>query len=294
MIIVVKSMTGFGRGEYVSNDRKMTVEIKSVNHRYCDINVRMPKKISFLENDIRNFVKKRISRGKVDIFVSYEDNSEGNECIKINEDLIKQYLKYFDVISQEFQLENDIKVSNITRYPEVITIEEQEINEELLWNILENALNTAIEKLISTRTTEGELLKKDIIKKLDSINGLVQNIKTRAPYVIEEYKEKLENRINDLLNSTIDEARLAVEVAIYADKCCVDEEMVRLESHIEHMRRTLNKEIPIGRKLDFLLQEMNRESNTILSKSSDIEISTNGLELKTEIEKIREQIQNIE
>ncbi|GKX31682.1 hypothetical protein SH1V18_41620 [Vallitalea longa] len=291
---MVKSMTGFGRGENVSNDRKMTVEIKSVNHRYCDINIRMPKKISFLENDIRNFVKKKISRGKVDIFVSYEDNSEGNECIKINEDLIEQYLKYFDVISKKFQLENDIKVSNITRYPEVITIEEQEINEELLWDILENALNTAIEKLISTRITEGELLKSDIIKKLDNINKLVKNIKTRAPYVIEEYKEKLENRINDLLNSTIDEARLAVEVAIYADKCCVDEEIVRLESHVEHMRRTLNKEIPIGRKLDFLLQEMNRESNTILSKSSDIEISTNGLELKTEIEKIREQIQNIE
>ncbi|GMQ61336.1 YicC/YloC family endoribonuclease [Vallitalea maricola] len=291
---MVKSMTGFGRGEYVSNDRKMTVEIKSVNHRYCDINVRMPKKISFLENNIRNFVKKKVSRGKVDIFISYEDNSEGNECIKLNEDLIGQYLKYFDIISEKFELDNDIKVSNITRYPEVITIEEQDVDEELLWNLMEKALTIAIEKLISTRTTEGELLKKDIIQKLDTINNLVSNIKTRAPYVIEEYKVKLENRINDLLNSTIDEARLAVEVAIFADKCCVDEEIVRLESHIEHMRRTLDKDIPIGRKLDFLLQEMNRESNTILSKSNDIEVSTNGLELKTEIEKIREQIQNIE
>ncbi|GMQ56888.1 YicC family protein [Vallitalea sediminicola] len=291
---MVKSMTGFGRGEYVSNDRKMTVEIKSVNHRYCDINVRMPKKISFLENNIRTFVKKRVSRGKVDIFISYEDNSEGNECIKLNEDLIGQYLKYFDIISEKFELDNDIKVSNITRYPEVITIEEQDVDEELLWNIMEKALSIAIDKLIATRTTEGELLKSDIIKKLDTINNLVAGIKTRAPYVIEEYKVKLENRINDLLNSTIDEARLAVEVAIYADKCCVDEEIVRLESHIEHMRRTLNKDIPIGRKLDFLLQEMNRESNTILSKSNDIEVSTNGLELKTEIEKIREQIQNIE
>lgn len=291
---MVKSMTGFGRGEYVSNDRKMTVEIKSVNHRYCDINVRMPKKISFLENNIRNFVKKKVSRGKVDIFISYEDNSEGNECIKLNEDLIGQYLKYFDIISEKFELDNDIRVSNITRYPEVITIEEQDVDEELLWNLMEKALTIAIEKLISTRTTEGELLKKDIIQKLDSINKLVSNIKTRAPYVIEEYKVKLENRINDLLSSTIDEARLAVEVAIFADKCCVDEEIVRLESHIEHMRRTLDKDIPIGRKLDFLLQEMNRESNTILSKSNDIEVSTNGLELKTEIEKIREQIQNIE
>ncbi|QUH27439.1 YicC/YloC family endoribonuclease [Vallitalea guaymasensis] len=291
---MVKSMTGFGRGEYVSNDRKMTVEIKSVNHRYCDINVRMPKKISFLENNIRNFVKKKVSRGKVDIFISYEDNSEGNECIKLNEDLIGQYLKYFDIISEKFELDNDIRVSNITRYPEVITIEEQDVDEELLWNLMEKALTIAIEKLISTRTTEGELLKKDIIQKLDTINNLVSNIKTRAPYVIEEYKVKLENRINDLLSSTIDEARLAVEVAIFADKCCVDEEIVRLESHIEHMRRTLDKDIPIGRKLDFLLQEMNRESNTILSKSNDIEVSTNGLELKTEIEKIREQIQNIE
>ncbi|MCT4687360.1 YicC/YloC family endoribonuclease [Vallitalea sp.] len=291
---MVKSMTGFGRGEYVSNDRKMTIEIKSVNHRYCDINVRMPKKISFLENSIRNFVKKKVSRGKVDIFISYEDNSEGNECIKLNEDLIGQYLKYFDIISKKFKLDNDIKVSNITRYPEVIAIEEQDVDEELLWNLMKRALTIAIENLISTRTTEGELLKKDIIQKLDTINNLVSNIKTRAPYVIEEYKVKLENRISDLLNSSIDEARLAVEVAIFADKCCVDEEIVRLESHIEHMRRTLEKGIPIGRKLDFLLQEMNRESNTILSKSNDIEVSTNGLELKTEIEKIREQIQNIE
>jgi uncharacterized protein (TIGR00255 family) len=287
-------MTGFGRGEYVSDDRKMTVEIKSVNHRYCDINIRMPKKISFLESKIRNFVKQKISRGKVDIFVSYEDNSEGNECIKINEELIGQYLRYFEIISEKFELDNDIRVSNITRYPEVITIEEQDVDEELLWNLMEKALTIAIEKLISTRIIEGELLKKDIINKLDTINELVSNIRTRAPYVVEEYRAKLENRINDLLSSTIDEARLAVEVAIFADKCCVDEEIVRLESHIEHMRRTLDNDIPIGRKLDFLLQEMNRESNTILSKSNDIEVSTNGLELKTQIEKIREQIQNIE
>jgi uncharacterized protein (TIGR00255 family) len=287
-------MTGFGRGEYVSNDRKMTVEIKSVNHRYCDINIRMPKKISFLENNIRNYIKQRISRGKIDIYISYEDNSEGNECIKLNEDLISQYLKYFEIISEKYGLDNDIKVSHMTRYPDVITLEEQQMDEELLWDIMHHAVEIAVDKLIETRATEGELLKKDIIQKLNTINTLVQNIKERAPYVVEEYKIKLENRINELLKNSIDESRLAVEVAIFADKCCVDEEIVRLESHIEHMKETLDKNIPIGRKLDFLLQEMNRESNTILSKSNDVTISNNGLELKTEIEKIREQIQNIE
>jgi uncharacterized protein (TIGR00255 family) len=287
-------MTGFGRGEYLSHDRKMTVEIKSVNHRYCDINIRMPKKISFLENNIRTYIKQNISRGKVDVYISYEDNSEGNECIKFNEDLIVQYLKYFNEISDKFNLENDIKVSNLTRYPEVIKLEEQKADEELLWDILKKSLEIAVDKLISTRKTEGELLKNDIITKLDSISELVDNIKLRAPFVVEEYKQKLQARINELLNHVIDEARLAMEVAVFADKCCVDEEIVRLESHVQHMRQTLNKDIPIGRKLDFLLQEMNRESNTILSKSNDIEISNNGLELKTEIEKIREQIQNIE
>jgi uncharacterized protein (TIGR00255 family) len=287
-------MTGFGRGEYVSNDRKMTVEIKSVNHRYCDINIRMPKKISFLENNIRNYIKQRISRGKIDIYISYEDNSEGNECIKLNEDLISQYLKYFEIISEKYGLDNDIKVSHMTRYPDVITLEEQQMDEELLWDIMQHAVEIAVDKLIETRATEGELLKKDIIQKLNTISTLVQNIKERAPYVVEEYKIKLENRINELLKNSIDESRLAVEVAIFADKCCVDEEIVRLESHIEHMKETLDKNIPIGRKLDFLLQEMNRESNTILSKSNDVTISNNGLELKTEIEKIREQIQNIE
>jgi uncharacterized protein (TIGR00255 family) len=287
-------MTGFGRGEYLSHDRKMTVEIKSVNHRYCDINIRMPKKISFLENNIRTYIKQNISRGKVDVYISYEDNSEGNECIKFNEDLIVQYLKYFNEISDKFNLENDIKVSNLTRYPEVIKLEEQKADEELLWDILKKSLEIAVDKLISTRKTEGELLKNDIITKLDCISELVDNIKLRAPFVVEEYKQKLQARINELLNHVIDEARLAMEVAVFADKCCVDEEIVRLESHVQHMTQTLNKDIPIGRKLDFLLQEMNRESNTILSKSNDIEISNNGLELKTEIEKIREQIQNIE
>lgn len=290
----MKSMTGFGRGEYLSHDRKMTVEIKSVNHRYCDINIRMPKKISFLENNIRTYIKQNISRGKVDVYISYEDNSEGNECIKFNEDLIVQYLKYFNEISDKFNLENDIKVSNLTRYPEVIKLEEQKADEELLWDILKKSLEIAVDKLISTRKTEGELLKNDIITKLDCISELVDNIKLRAPFVVEEYKQKLQARINELLNHVIDEARLAMEVAVFADKCCVDEEIVRLESHVQHMTQTLNKDIPIGRKLDFLLQEMNRESNTILSKSNDIEISNNGLELKTEIEKIREQIQNIE
>lgn len=292
---MVKSMTGFGRGEYTANERKMTVELKSVNHRYCDINIRMPRKISFFENDIRNYVKKKVSRGKIDIYISYEDNSEGNEGIFFNEDLARQYLKHFDYIAASFDLENDIRVSQLTKYPDVLKIEEQDPDEELLWNTLKDALDIAIEKLIEARTIEGESLKADILGKLLLIEEAINNINIKSPCVINDYKVKLENRINELLNnSAIDESRLATEVAIIADKCCIDEETVRLTSHVNHMRKTLDLNIPIGRKLDFLAQEMNREANTILSKANDIHISNYALELKTEIEKIREQIQNIE
>lgn len=292
---MTRSMTGFGRGEFLQDNRKMTVEIKSVNHRYCDINVRMPRKISFLENDVRNYIKNKLSRGKIDVYISYEDQSEKKESIKFNEELTKEYLSYFDYITKTFGLENDIKVSHMTRYPDVLSIEEQQEDEELLWTILSSAVDIAIEKMITTRETEGQLLKKDIIQKLDNMLEVLSLIKEKTPLVVEEYKNRLETRINEMLtNSNIDETRLAMEVAIYADKSCIDEEIVRLESHIEHFKKTFKTNQPIGRKLDFLSQEMNREANTILSKTNSINISNQAIELKTEIEKIREQIQNIE
>jgi uncharacterized protein (TIGR00255 family) len=288
-------MTGFGRGEYIQDDRKFTIEIKSVNHRYCDINVRMPRKISFLENNVRNYIKNKLSRGKVDVYISYEDHSEKKDNIRFNEELTKEYLSHFEYISNTFNLDNDIKVSHMTRYPDVLTIEEQQDDEDVLWNILSKAIEIAITKMISTRETEGELLKKDIIYKLNNMIEELNIIKEKTPLVVEEYKLKLESRINELMdNVTIDESRLAMEVAVFADKSCIDEEIVRLESHIQHFKNTFDTNQPIGRKLDFLAQEMNREANTILSKANSINISNQAIELKTEIEKIREQIQNIE
>lgn len=288
-------MTGFGRGEFEKDKKKITVEMKSVNHRYCEVNVRMPRKLGFLENEVRSYVKQKLSRGKIDLFISYEDNSEKVENLRFNSELAKEYLKYFELISDEFNLENDIKVSHMSRYPDVLTIEEQEDDQEELWGILKGALNNSINQLIKTREVEGELLKEDILKKLETMLNVLSIIKEKSPLIVSAYKEKLEARIKDLLeNITIEESRLAVEVAIFADKACIDEEIVRLVSHIEHMKNSFNTNEPIGRKLDFLTQEMNREANTILSKANAIDISNQALDLKTEIEKIREQIQNIE
>ncbi len=292
---MIYSMTGFGRGEFTENDRKMIVEMKSVNHRYCDVNVRLPRKLNFLENDIKAFVKKKLSRGKVDLFINYEDNSEKQESIRFNESLAREYMSYFKKMAETFDIRNDVAVSHISRYPDVLVIEEQGDDEDLLWSLMAGALNLAVEKMINTRMTEGELLKKDIFGKLDIMTNALVEIDKQSPQVVADYKLKLENRIAELMdNVAVDAERLSVEVAIFADKCCIDEEIVRLRSHIEHMTNTLALSQPIGRKLDFLAQEMNREANTILSKANSILISNHALELKTEIEKIREQIQNIE
>ncbi|MBC7959373.1 MAG: YicC family protein [Vallitaleaceae bacterium] len=292
---MIKSMTGFGRGEFEKDNKKITIEMKSVNHRYCEVSVRMPRKLGFLENEVRSYVKQKLSRGKIDLYISYEDNSDQQENIKFNGELAREYMKYFSIISKEFGLENDIKVSHMSRYPDVLVVEEKEDDQEELWSILKGALEDATLKMISTRSIEGELLKDDILDKLNGMLAALFIIKEKTPLIVAAYKEKLAARINDLLdNVTIDESRLAVEVAIFADKSCIDEEIVRLSSHIEHMKSSLTSTQPIGRKLDFLTQEMNREANTILSKANAIDISNQALDLKTEIEKIREQIQNIE
>lgn len=292
---MIYSMTGFGRGEYTEHDRKIIVEMKSVNHRYCDVNVRLPRKLIFLENDIKAYVKKKLSRGKVDVFITYEDNSDKQESIRFNESLAGEYMNYFHRMAEKFDIINDISVSHLSRYPDVLTLEEQGDDEELLWKIMQSALALSVEKMMFTRATEGELLRKDIFGKLNLMTSALDEIEKQAPHVVTEYRNKLEARLQELMNNvSVDEERLAVEVAVFADKCCIDEEIVRLRSHIEHMTSTLNLDQPIGRKLDFLAQEMNREANTILSKANSILISNHALELKTEIEKIREQIQNIE
>ncbi len=292
---MIKSMTGFGRCEVQKDSRKFTVELKSVNHRYLDVNIRMPKKLNFFETAIRTLLKSYANRGKVDIFITYEDLSQTQVSVKYNAALAAEYMKYLKQMEDEFGLENDVRVSTLSRYPEVFTMEEQSEDEEELWNGLKEALEGAFTQFVETRKTEGENLKKDITSKLDLLSEQIGFIEERSPQIVAEYRAKLEDKMKELLADTqIEESRIASEVILFADKICTDEEVVRLKSHISHMRNTLEEKDEIGRKLDFIAQEMNREANTILSKANDIEVSDRAISLKTEIEKIREQIQNIE
>lgn len=293
---MIKSMTGFGRCELADGERKYTIEMKGVNHRYLDVNIRMPKKLNFFETAIRNLLKQSVSRGKVDIFITYEDLSESQAVLKYNQSLAKEYLDCLKQMEESFGLENDIRVSTLSRYPEVLTMEEQALDEEEIWGGLKKAIEGALEQFVETRKMEGENLKKDILNKLDGMLKLVAYIEERSPEIIKEYRQKLEEKVKEILeDSQIDDGRIAAEVIIFADKICTDEEVVRLKSHIGHMKEVLeSEETGIGRKLDFIAQEMNREANTILSKANDLEVSNCGIDLKTEIEKVREQIQNIE
>ena len=292
---MIKSMTGFGRCEIAGKDRKLTVEMKSVNHRYLDVAIKMPKKFNFFESAIRTELKNYISRGKVDVFITCEDYSEDSGSLKYNKALAKEYLTYLRQMAEELELDNDIRVSTLSRYPDVFVMEEQNIDEEELWKDLQSAIKGAAENFVKTRIVEGENLLKDLNVKLDTMLAHVDFITERSPKLIQEYKEKLREKVRELLEDVqIDESRLYMEVTIFADKVCVDEELVRLRSHVESTKKELAGGGSIGRKLDFIAQEMNREANTILSKSTDLEISNCAIELKTEIEKVREQIQNIE
>lgn len=289
-------MTGFGRCEVSEGDRKFTVEMKGVNHRYLDANIRMPKKLNFFDSAIRTVLKQYVTRGKVDIFITYEDFTENQVALKYNESLAKEYLDAFKKMEETFGLENDIRVSTVSRCPEVLTMEEQSADEDELWKGLKKTLEGALKQFVETRGIEGENLKNDIIAKLDGMSEKVACIEVRSPEIVAEYRAKLEEKVKELLADTqMDEGRIATEVVIFADKICTDEEVVRLKSHIAHMKETFaTEENGIGRKLDFIAQEMNREANTILSKANDIEVSNYAIDLKTEIEKVREQIQNIE
>lgn len=292
---MIKSMTGFGRCEFTDEKRKFTVELKSVNHRYLDVNIKMPKKLNFFESSIRALLKEYIERGKVDVYITYEDYTEDNYALKYNSALAAQYLDYLNRMAEEFGLENDIRVSNLSRYPDVLVMEEQDVDEKELWDGLERALRGACEQFVASRIKEGENLKVDLIDKLDHMISYVDFIEKRSPQIMEEYRKRLEDKIKEILGDRqMDDGRIATEVTIYADKVCVDEETVRLRSHINTTKDTLLEGGSIGRKLDFIAQEMNREANTILSKANNMEISDTGINLKTSIEKVREQIQNIE
>ncbi len=292
---MIKSMTGFGRAEVADADRKFIVEIKSVNHRYLDFNIRMPKKFCFFENAIRNTLKEYMQRGKVDVYITYEDYTQSRISLRYNSEIAGQYLQYLKQMGEEFQLENDIRVSTLSRYPEVLTMEDVDMDEEELWIVLEKAVREAAQQFAASRSLEGESLQSDILSKLEYLDSQVELVVQRGPEILKEYRAKLENKMRELLENTqIDENRIAAEVVLFADKMCTDEETVRLRSHIKNMAGALKDGKGIGRKLDFIAQEMNREANTILSKANDLETSNIAIELKTEIEKIREQIQNIE
>ncbi len=293
---MVRSMTGFGRGNCNESGKEFTVEIKSVNHRYIDFYIKLPRQIAYLEERVREVVAKSIFRGKVDIFISFEDRSEDSKNVMLDEALAGAYIQAVESLKDKYGLKDDISVSLVSRFPDVLRIEKTEDDEEQLWSILNKALEAAVESLVQMREKEGNELRMSLLQKADYMENIISQITNRSPEVVIEYKQKLENRIKELLNQqTVDENRIAMEVAIFADRCSIDEELVRLGSHLLQLRDILSiKKQPVGRKLDFLVQEINREINTIGSKSNDIVITKNVLELKSETEKIREQIQNIE
>lgn len=292
---MIKSMTGFGRAELIDEEKKITVEMKSVNHRYLDVNMRMPKKFSVFEASIRSLLKEYIQRGKVDVFITCEDYTQSRISVKYNREIAQQYLSYLQEMSRDFQLDGEINAALLSRYPEVLTMEEQTEDEDEMWDALEGVIRSAAVQFVETRKKEGTELKRDILDKLKNMEEKVELIEKRSPDIIKEYREKLETKVKELLaDIQMEETRIAAEVILYADKICTDEETVRLKSHIKHTKSVLDEKEGIGRKLDFIAQEMNREANTILSKANDLETSNLAIDLKTEIEKIREQIQNIE
>ena len=292
---MIKSMTGFGRSEIATEECKIAVEIKAVNHRYCDLSIKLPKKLNALEAAVRGQVKQAVGRGKIDIYISYEDLTEHNSTVRLNESLGCEYKRAIEALGQLREVPDDVTAMKIARLPEVMTLEETARDLEGVARTLEEAVAQALVQFSESRRKEGEHLKLDILSKLEGMDKNITEIEKRYPAIVSEYRKKLEDKVHNLLEDAgVDESRLATEVVIYADKICVDEETVRLRSHTKNMTDELQKGGSVGRKLDFIAQEMNREANTILSKANDIEISNCAIELKTEIEKIREQVQNIE
>lgn len=292
---MIKSMTGFGRYETVTDEYRIAVEIKSVNHRYCDLNIKLPKKFNEIENTLRMMMKEIAERGKVDVYVSYEDYAGKGTHVHYHPQIAKEYVKVAAQVAEEFELHNSLSAERLLGFADVISLEEESNDLESVFPIVTQTLQKAGEQFIASREREGEQLYQDIKGKLAYLRTLVAQVEERSPQMLQEHRQKLLEKVQELLGDRkIDEGILATELIVYADKVCVDEETVRLRSHIDAMSETLDMQEAIGRKLDFIAQEMNREANTILSKANDKELSGIAINLKTEIEKIREQIQNIE
>lgn len=288
-------MTGFGRALEMNDDYKLSIEIKSLNHRYLDINIKMPKKFNQLESRIRKIISEKVKRGKIDVLIGYENYKEKVGIIRYNEEVARVYVDIADKIEDKFGILNNLNTNTLMRFDEVISFVTDEDNIEEYKTLIDKNLTIALNNFNESRIKEGEHLKEDLLSKLELIKAEVKFIEENIDLILEEYKEKIKNKIEDLLeNKNVDETRVLMEVSIYADRTCIDEEVTRLKSHVKSLEGELEKGGTVGKKLDFIAQEMNREANTILSKSSNIDIVNRGILLKTEIEKIREQIQNLE
>ena len=293
----IRSMTGFGRSEIITDDYRVLVEIKSVNHRYLDLSIKMPRKFNALEAKLRTLLKKYIERGKTDVFVSFDDFTEKGKRLIYNKEIAAEYVKYIREMSESFELRDDVSAVALARFPDVLMSEDMGDDEERYKDILEKAFIEAAENFVKDREREGEHLKADLLDKLGDMEGYVRDIVEFSPSVVDDYRERLYAKIREILGNsdiTADEGRVVTEVAVYADKICTDEEMVRLKTHIASMKAKLIAGGSCGRELDFLAQEMNREANTTLSKANNLKIADTAIALKTDIEKIREQVQNIE
>lgn len=291
---MIKSMTGYGQGKYTNEGRDYTVEIKAINHRYNDITIKLPRYLNFLEDTIRKYISNTLNRGKIDVYISLKNMSEKGREIKVDRLLAGMYVKELREVAKEYALDDDITATSVLRFPDVFAVENESL-EDLYWNELKNALDDALANINKARCLEGERLASDIRSRLDKISEIIPIVEEASKNLLDEYKTKLENRINELnANEIIDENRLGVEIVLFADKSSICEEITRLKSHIESFKDMLNVEGPIGKKIDFLIQEMNRETNTIGSKANSLGITKYVIEMKNELENIREQIQNIE
>lgn len=291
----LRSMTGFGGAESSSADSRISVELKSVNSRFLDLNIKMPKCLNALEARIRQRIKTKLARGKVDLYITYEDYSERGRKLRLNMELARAYFEAMQQIGTELGLSREVSVRQIAMQPEVLQLSEEGEEPEALWEQLRPALDTAVQHFVEARTLEGENLGRDLLTKLSEMEELVCRIELRAPEIVANYEKRLRDKVTELLGgSGIEESRIVQEVTVYADKVCTDEELVRLHSHVDNMRKKLGQGGEVGRELDFLAQEMNREANTTLSKANDLIVSEDAIRLKTLIEKIREQVQNLE
>lgn len=292
---MVYSMTGYGRCEVEANDRKITVEMNAINHRYCDLNIRMPRPLAHLEDAVRKQVKAQVARGKFDITITCQTSSQEDVEVVVNETLARSYIESLNKLGESLGLINDIKLSALMTINDLVTVQKVSITEDVVGEVVSQAVEGALKSLIAMRLKEGTALKEDILSKAEGLITLVTCVEKRSPQVVDAYRTRLETRLEALLGEVpVDDVRMATELAIFADKCAIDEEITRLKSHITQLCDILNEGGTIGRKLDFLMQEMNREVNTIGSKANDYEITNHVVSLKTEIEKIREQVQNIE